>query len=101
MNLNRFLMLIILLIISISCSSTKEATSDTSSTEQEVYVFDDVSEVYVESNSHEAIEIAAEENIDPIIPPPPVTMMEDSAVVEDGYTVQLGAFSTNYASSFN
>lgn len=88
MNFNRLLILVFLIIFTLGCSSSKDATSDTNSSDQEVYVFDDVSDVSDETTSHEAIEVTATQKV--VTPPLPSTPQ----LVEDSYIVQVGAFST-------
>ncbi len=95
MSFNRFLIIAFLIIYTLACSSSKEATSDTNSSDQEVYVFDDVSDVNdvpeettTTAISHEAIEVPTTQKVvtpTPALPP---------QLVEDGYVVQVGAFST-------
>ena len=86
-----------LILFTLACSSSKESTSDTNSSDQEVYVFDDVSDVtYVPEEttttavSHEAIEVTTEQKVEPP-PPPPAASPQ---VVEDNYVIQIGAFAT-------
>jgi len=98
---NKIFFFVFLLLISVACSSTKETTKQTSdSSSEEVYVFDDVSDVpNVDTTlSHEAIEVAVEQKaeasqpVSPAQPQPVVT--PTSTTIENGYTVQIGAFST-------
>lgn len=91
MKFNRFLIFIVLIIFSVSCSSSKESASDTNSSDQEVYVFDDVSDVKDETTSHEAIEVTTTQNVET---PPEEEAVQQTQLVEDNYTVQVGAFST-------
>ena len=82
--MNNRLLYIFLLILSfsIACSTSKETTSDTQNDGQEVYVFDDVSNV--DTISHEAIEVVVAQEVET---PVPTTNMET-------FIVQVGAFST-------
>lgn len=96
MNINRLLIFMLLILFTLACSSTKESTSDTNSSDQEVYVFDDVSDVtYVPEEttttavSHEAIEVTTAQKVEP--PPPPAASPQ---VIEDNYVIQIGAFAT-------
>ena len=92
MNLKLLLVFGLLIIFTVACSSSKESASDTNSNEQEVYIFDDVSEVDNEAISHEAVEVTTTEKVES---PTPVAPNEQvSHIVEGGYTVQVGAFST-------
>ena len=97
MNFNRLLVFVFFIIFTLACSSSKEATSDTNSSDQEVYVFDDVSDVNdvpeestTTAISHEAIEVSATQKV---VTPPPTPALPPQ-LVEDGYVVQVGAFST-------
>ncbi len=96
MNFNRLLVLLFFIIFTLACSSSKEATSDTNSSDQEVYVFDDVSDVNdvpeettTTAVSHEAIEVPTTQKVETTPNPfsPPISVV-------DSYTVQVGAFST-------
>ncbi len=80
----------LLILFTLACSSSKESTSDTNSSDQEVYVFDDVSNVNDETTSHEAIEVTTAQKVEPP-PPPPAASPQ---VVEDSYVIQIGAFAT-------
>ena len=86
----KFIGLIFLLsTLSISCSSTKESTSE-NSTDQDVYVFDDVEQV--DENSHEAIEVTATQKVSDktnVEPTQPIELVKP----EIKYIVQVGAFS--------
>lgn len=90
MRLNRLLIFVVLTIFAIACSSSKESTSDDDLGDQEVYVFDDVSDVKDETTSHEAIEVTTTQKVE-TQPSPPVASTQ---LVEDSYSVQIGAFST-------
>lgn len=89
MNLKLLLVFGLLIIYTVACSSSKESASDTNSNEQEVYIFDDVSEVDNEAISHEAVEVTTTEKVES-----PTPAEQVSPIVEGGYTVQVGAFST-------
>ncbi len=102
MSFNRLLGFVFLLIFTVSCSSSKESTSDSNSSEQEVYVFDDVSDVSGvsavseksdvsvdnSSTSHEAVEVPTEQKVVEPAQFVPVSKKEGK------YTVQIGAFSS-------
>ncbi len=72
-----------------SCSSTKESTSE-NSTDQEVYVFDDVENV--DENSHEAVEVTVTQKVNEETKTEPEPI--DQVKPEIEYIVQVGAFST-------
>ncbi|VAX18750.1 hypothetical protein MNBD_IGNAVI01-2226 [hydrothermal vent metagenome] len=96
---NKIFLFIFLLLFTFACSSTKETTKQSNSPDEEVYVFDDVSDVPdVDTTSHEAVEVILEQKAEPT-PPPPVSAQTVPvapvlATVENGYIVQVGAFST-------
>ncbi len=88
---------IIVLIFVVACSSTKESTKQTKVSADEVYVFDDVSDVpdIDTTLTHEAVEVTVKQKVQPT--PPPVTQSQQSittTVEENSYAVQIGAFST-------
>ncbi len=87
---NRFLIFVGLIILFVACSSSKESASDANSGEQEVYVFDDVSDVKDEPTSHEATEVTTAQKVE-TQPLPPA---ESPQLVEGSHVVQVGAFST-------
>lgn len=90
MKFNSLSIFVVLIIFNVACSSSKESVSDTNSSDQEVYVFDDVSDVNDETTSHEAIEVVATQKVETLPSPPASPTQLD----EDSYTVQVGAFST-------
>ncbi|NOX66104.1 MAG: SPOR domain-containing protein [Chlorobi bacterium] len=96
---NKIFLFIFLLLFTLACSSTKETSKKSGSSAEEVYVFDDVSDVSdVDTTSHEAVEVTVEQKVETTPEPPvstqPVPVAPVSAIVEDGYIVQVGAFST-------
>ncbi len=96
---NKIFLFILLLFFTLACSSTKETTKQSDNSAEEVYVFDDVSDVPdVDTTSHEAVEVTVEQKVETTPPPPvstqPVPVAPVPTVVEDGYIVQVGAFST-------
>lgn len=98
MTPDKIFLFIFLLFFTLACSSTKESTKQSSSSNEEVYVFDDVSDVPdVDTTSHEAVEVTVEKKIETTPTPvsaQPVTVASAPTIVQNGYIVQVGAFST-------
>jgi len=81
---NKIFIFLFLMIISAACSSSKESTSNNND-ENEVYVFDDVTDM--DTTSHEAIEVTVEQKVES-------SSYTSPAEAEEKYIVQVGAFST-------
>lgn len=92
MKIKLVLNLVLLITISFGCSSLKETEKNTTPNKEEVYIFDDVSDL--DTTSDENVELTFAEDIEQdsidtvqIVPP-------TEYIPQIFYTVQIGAFST-------